>query len=110
LRVRVLIAVSLFVVAHQAAARAQTDTGTIRVRFSGGSDGPVNSILDTRFDKEVRLGALRVRFGLEGYNLLGTANEVEEDVVTGPGFRRSTARQPPRVLRLVFRLTWINQS
>jgi hypothetical protein len=62
--------------------------------------------LDARVDKEVRLGVLHAGFGLEGYNLLETANEVEEDVATGPGFRRSTARQPPRVLRLVFRLAY----
>lgn len=40
----------------------------------------------------------------DAFNLLETANEVEEDVVTGPGFRTVTAVQPPRVVRLGLRL------
>ena len=48
---------------------------------------------------ELRLSAV-----VEGFNLLGTAHEVEEDVVTGAGFRTPTAQQPPRALRLGLRL------
>jgi hypothetical protein len=40
----------------------------------------------------------------DAFNLFDTANEVEEDVVTGPGFRTVTAVQPPRVIRLGLRL------
>jgi hypothetical protein len=41
---------------------------------------------------------------LEAFNLLDTANEVEEDVATGPSFRRPTAIEPPRAFRLGVRL------
>jgi hypothetical protein len=34
------------------------------------------------------------------------SNEVEEDVVSGPGFRTISAVQPPRVVRLGFRFTF----
>jgi hypothetical protein len=42
----------------------------------------------------------------EAFNLLNLANEVEEDIVTGPAFRTITAVQPPRVLRLGVRLSF----
>jgi len=40
----------------------------------------------------------------EGFNLFNNAHEVEEDVVSGPGFRTPTASQPPRVVRVGLRL------
>jgi hypothetical protein len=40
---------------------------------------------------------------LDVFNLTNHRNEVEEDVVTGPLFRRSTAVQPPRTLRFGLR-------
>jgi hypothetical protein len=37
---------------------------------------------------------------LQVFNLLNTNNEVEENEVTGPAFRATTAVQPPRSVRL----------
>jgi hypothetical protein len=43
---------------------------------------------------------------VEVFNLLNTSEEVEEDVRTTPAFRRATAVQPPRAVRLALRLTF----
>jgi hypothetical protein len=56
--------------------------------------------LDTRLEKELRPGGRRASVILEVFNLLNTNNEVEEDEVTGPAFRVSTAVQPARSVRL----------
>ena len=63
--------------------------------------------LDARVGAEWRFAAGRTA-GLvfEAFNLLNLANEVEEDIVTGPAFRTITAVQPPRVLRIGVRLTF----
>jgi hypothetical protein len=60
--------------------------------------------LDLRLEKGVRLGRARAALVAEAFNLLNAANEVEEDPVWGPSFRRPTALQPPRSLRLGARL------
>jgi hypothetical protein len=61
--------------------------------------------LDARGEVEWMLGGRRaLALTADAFNLLGTANEVEEDVVTGPAFRTVTAVQPPRVIRLGLRL------
>jgi hypothetical protein len=60
--------------------------------------------LDARIEKGLRLGKARLAAVAEGFNLLGNAHEVEEDVVTGPAFRTPTASQPPRVFRFGLRL------
>lgn len=61
--------------------------------------------LDARAELQWRFGGRRsLGVAADAFNLLGTANEVEEDVVTGPGFRTVTAVQPPRVIRLGLRL------
>ena len=60
---------------------------------------------DARVELHWPLGNRRsVSFTADAFNLFETANEVEEDVVTGPGFRTVTAVQPPRVVRLGLRL------
>jgi len=59
--------------------------------------------LDTRLEKELRSGGLRTSVILEAFNLLNTNNEVEEDEVTRPSFRASTAVQPARSVRLRIR-------
>jgi hypothetical protein len=56
--------------------------------------------LDARLEKALRVGAVRAAVAVEGFNLLGMHNEVEEDPVWGPRFRDPVALQPPRVLRL----------
>ena len=60
--------------------------------------------LDARAEQGVGLGRARLSAVAEGFNLLGTAHEVEEDVLSGPGFRTPTAQQPPRAFRLGLRL------
>ena len=60
--------------------------------------------LDARAEQGIDVGRARLSAVVEGFNLLGTAHEVEEDVLTGPAFRTPTARQPPRALRLGLRL------
>ena len=56
--------------------------------------------LDTRLEKQLRAGGIRASLILEVFNLLNTNNEVEEDEVTRPSFRASTAVQPARSVRL----------
>jgi hypothetical protein len=60
--------------------------------------------LDARVEKGFALGRWRPALVLEAFNLLDTANEVEEDVATGPSFRQPTAIEPPRAFRLGLRL------
>jgi hypothetical protein len=60
--------------------------------------------LDARLEKGLTLGRWHPALVLETFNLLNTANEVEEDVVTGASFRQPTAIEPPRVFRLGLRL------
>jgi hypothetical protein len=56
--------------------------------------------VDVRVEKGFALGPRRLALVVEAFNLLGTRNEVEEDVIWGPDFRDPTAVQPPRALRL----------
>jgi hypothetical protein len=56
--------------------------------------------VDVRVEKGFALGPRRLALVVEAFNLLGTRNEVEEDVIWGPGFRDPTAVQPPRAVRL----------
>jgi hypothetical protein len=61
--------------------------------------------LDARIEKGVRLGPRRFAVVLEAFNLLNTANEVDEVVVATHGtFRSPSALQPPRAVRLGFRM------
>jgi hypothetical protein len=60
--------------------------------------------VDARLEKGFRIGRGRLAAILESFNVLGMANEVEEDVVWGPGYRAVTAVQPPRAFRLGLRL------
>jgi hypothetical protein len=50
------------------------------------------------------VGAHGLAFFACAFNLLGAGNEVEEDALSGPGFRAPTAVQPPRVVALGLRL------
>jgi hypothetical protein len=60
--------------------------------------------VDLRLEKGFSFGQHRVALHLDVFNLTNHANEVEEDVVSGPLFRLSTAVQPPRTLRAGFSL------
>jgi hypothetical protein len=59
--------------------------------------------LDARLEQGIRVGRARLAAAAEVLNLLGTSNEVEEDVVTGPAYRTVTAVQPPRAVLLELR-------
>jgi hypothetical protein len=73
----------------------------------GGQRFTYTLTLDARVAAEWRFAGRRTA-GLvfEAFNLLNFANEVEEDVVTGPAFRTITAVQPPRVVHLGARVTF----
>lgn len=60
--------------------------------------------LDAHLQKSLRVGGTRVTAVLEVFNLLNNSKEVEEDVVTGPSFRTTTAVQPPRAVRIAARV------
>ena len=62
--------------------------------------------LDTRLEKQIRMGSAHASVILQVFNLLNTNNEVEEDEVTRASFRAPTAVQPPRSVRLGFRFTF----
>jgi len=74
----------------------------------GGQRFTYTVTLDARVAADWRFGGGRRAAGLvfEAFNLLNMANEVEEDVVTGPAFRTITAVQPPRVLHVGIRVTF----
>jgi hypothetical protein len=59
--------------------------------------------VDARLEKAFAVAQGRAAVAVEAFNLLGMENEVEEDVVFGGSFRRVTAVQPPRALRLGLR-------
>jgi hypothetical protein len=57
--------------------------------------------IDAEIAKAFRFGHSReVEFRVDAFNLTNQANEVEENPVTGPSFRQTTAVQPPRTVRL----------
>jgi hypothetical protein len=74
----------------------------------GGQRFTYTVTLDARVAADWRFGDGRRAAGVvfEAFNLLNMANEVEEDIVTGPAFRAITAVQPPRVLHAGIRVTF----
>lgn len=62
--------------------------------------------LDVRVEKGFSLGGRRAAVRVDVFNATRWRNEVEEDALTTPAFRRSTAVQPPLTARLGFRLTF----
>ena len=62
--------------------------------------------LDAHVEKTFSVAGARVAGIVDVFNLLNTRNEFEEDVTTGPTFRKPTAIQPPRAARLGFRITF----
>jgi hypothetical protein len=60
--------------------------------------------VDARVERAFRVGKGRVAVAVEAFNLLDMKNEVEEDIASGASFRRVTAIQPPRAIRLGLRL------
>ncbi len=58
--------------------------------------------IDARLEKGFKVGSRRAAVRLDLFNLTNAGYEVEENAVTGPAFRNTTAVQPPRTLRLGF--------
>lgn len=73
---------------------------------NAGSRFTFTGTLDLRAQKGFRVGTGKVDAIVDAYNLFTRNNEVEEYVVSGNGFRRSTAIQPPRSIHLGLRLTF----
>jgi hypothetical protein len=55
--------------------------------------------IDMRLEKGFEFGRTRASLRVDVFNLTNRANEVEEDVFTGPAFRQTIAVQPPRTIR-----------
>jgi hypothetical protein len=72
----------------------------IQAFANGRSRFAFTGTLDLRVQKGLRIGRARLDVLLDVYNVLNMQKEVEENVVTGPDFRTSTAVQPPRALHL----------
>ena len=62
--------------------------------------------LDTALAKGFAVKRGRAAFRVDVFNLLNRGNEVEEVPIAGPGFRRITAVQPPRTLRIGVRFEY----
>jgi hypothetical protein len=60
--------------------------------------------LDAKVEKDVTFGRRQVGLILEAYNLTDATIEAAEYVVTGPDFRRVSAVQPPRAIRVGLRV------
>jgi len=60
--------------------------------------------VDARIERTFRMGKSGLAVAVEAFNILDMKNEVEEDVASGPSFRRVTAIQPPRAVRIGLRL------
>jgi len=75
----------------------QPNQGTeiIRAYEAGDARFMYTGTLDVRLKKAFRVGSRSLDIFVDAYNLPNMGNEVDERVVTGPGFRDITAIQPP---------------
>jgi hypothetical protein len=62
--------------------------------------------LDLRLQKQFVIGSVAFDLFADAYNVINMGNEVEERVVTGPGFRDITAIQPPLAVHIGLRLSF----
>ena len=62
--------------------------------------------LDAKIEKNLTFGRRQAGVIFEAYNLTNATIEAEEYVVTGPDFRRVSAVQPPRAMRIGLRLAF----
>jgi hypothetical protein len=60
--------------------------------------------VDARIEKRFRVHDRTAAVGVEIYNLPNLGLEVEENALTGPAFRQTSAVQPPRAVRVRFHL------
>ena len=73
---------------------------------NAGSRFTFTGTLDLRVEKAFPVGRSRLSAVLDAYNLFTRSNEVEEYVVSGTGFRTSTAIQPPATVHLGVRVSF----
>ena len=80
----------------------QPNQGTdfVRVEAAGDTRFMYTGTLDVRLQKRMTFGSASFDVFVDAYNLPNMANEVEERVVTGPGFRNITAVQPPLAIHI----------
>ncbi len=78
----------------------------IRAFPNGDSRFTFTETLDARIQKGFAIGKERFDVVFDVFNLLNTANEVEEQTVSGASFRDVTAVQPPRAFHAGFRITF----
>ena len=62
--------------------------------------------LDLRLKKGFSFGSRGFDIFIDAYNLPNMGNEVDERVVTGPGFRDITAVQPPASVHIGARVNF----
>jgi hypothetical protein len=60
--------------------------------------------VDAKVEKRVRVAGHAAAVRIEVFNLTNLGLEVEENPITGPAFRQTTAVQPPRAIRIGFHL------
>ena len=78
-------------------------TEFVRAYPAGDARFMYTGTLDIRLQKQITTGAGVLDFFIDGYNVINLGNEVEERVVTGPGFRDITAIQPPAAVHVGLR-------
>jgi hypothetical protein len=84
----------------------QPNQGTdfVRAYPAGDARFMYTGTLDLRLQKRIAVGGTSFDVFVDGYNVINLGNEVEERVVTGPGFRDITAIQPPLAVHIGLRL------
>jgi hypothetical protein len=84
----------------------QPNQGTefVRAYPAGDARFMYTGTLDFRVQKRIAVGTTSLDVFVDGYNVINMSNEVEERVVTGPGFRDITAIQPPLAVHVGLRL------
>jgi hypothetical protein len=81
-------------------------TDFVRAYPNGDARFTFTGTLDARLQKGFAAGPARIDAMFDVYNLFNLGYEVEEQIVTGPGFRTITAIQPPRALHLGVRVSF----
>jgi hypothetical protein len=79
-------------------------TEFVRAYPAGDARFMYTGTLDIRLQKQFTTRVAVIDFFVDGYNVTNLGNEVEERVVTGPGFRDITAIQPPAAVHIGLRL------
>ncbi len=76
----------------------------IRAYPAGDARFKYTGTLDVRLQKQIAVSSATIDVFVDGYNVINMGNEVEERIVTGPGFRDITAIQPPAAVLVGVRM------